>query len=167
MTKGTRVWLSLGSNVDREHYIRVAIAALRAQFGELVVSPVYDSAAVGFDGNPFLNLVVGIETGMPLGALARWLRALEEANGRAREPGRKFSDRTLDIDILTYGDASGLVDGVELPRDEVTKHAFVLRPLVDVAAEEKHPVLGVTYRELLMQKDFSGQPLVQVAFPLG
>lgn len=158
----TRVWLSLGSNVDRERHIGAALAALRGQFGALVVSPVYDCGAVGFAGDPFLNLVVGIDTAWSVGELAAWLRALEEANGRVREPGRRFNDRTLDIDILTYGDATGVIDGVELPRGEILRHAFVLRPLADVAPEELHPVLRVGYRELLARKDFSGQPMVRV-----
>lgn len=162
----TRVWLSLGSNVDRERHIRAGIAALRARYGTLVVSPVYDSAAVGFTGNAFINLVVGIDTAEPVGELAAWLRALEEANGRTRSAGRKFNDRTLDIDILTYGDAAGEIDGIVLPRDEVTKHAFVLRPLADVAPDERHPVLGLTWRELLATKDFSAQPLARIEFPL-
>lgn len=158
----TRVWLSLGSNVDRERHIAAALTALRARFGALVVSPVYDCGAVGFAGDPFLNLVVGIDTGLSVGELAAWLRALEEANGRVREPGRRFNDRTLDIDILTWGDATGVVDGVELPRGEILKHAFVLRPLADVAPEELHPVLRESYRELLARKDFSGQPMTRV-----
>lgn len=158
----TRVWLSLGSNVDRERHIRAALAALRGQFGVLVVSPVYDCGAVGFAGDPFLNLVVGIDTALPVGELAAWLRALEEANGRVREPGRRFNDRTLDIDILTYGDVAGMIDAVELPRGEILKHAFVLRPLADVAPEELHPVLRVSYRELLARKDFSGQLMARV-----
>lgn len=158
----TRVWLSLGSNVDRERHIAAALAALREQFGALVVSPVYDCGAVGFSGDPFLNLVVGIDTALPVGELAAWLRALEQANGRVREPGRRFNDRTLDIDILTCGEAAGVVDGVELPRGEILKHAFVLRPLADVAPDELHPVLRVSYRELLAQKDFSGQAMMRV-----
>lgn len=155
----TRVWLSLGSNVDRERHIRAALAALRTRFGETVVSPVYDCAAVGFDGNPFLNLVAGIDTDLSVGALAAWLRALEEANGRVREAGRRYNDRTLDIDILTFGAQCGTIDGVTLPRGEIVKHAFVLRPLVDVAGDETHPALGITYRDLLAQKDFSAQPM--------
>lgn len=160
----TRVWLGVGSNVDRERHIRSAINALRERFGELAVSPVYDSAAVGFDGQPFLNLVVGIDTDLPVGELAQWLRALEAANGRTRETGTAFNDRTLDIDILTFGDTVGVVDGVALPRDEIVRHAFVLRPLVDVAPDERHPQLGLRYRELLARSDFAAQALRVVPF---
>jgi 2-amino-4-hydroxy-6-hydroxymethyldihydropteridine diphosphokinase len=160
----TRAWLSLGSNVEREQHIRAALRALRQHFGEIVVSPVYDSAAVGFSGTAFLNLVVGIDTALTVGDLSAWLRALEDANGRVREQGRQFNDRTLDIDILTYGAATGVHDGIELPRAEIVRHAFVLRPLVDVAGSELHPALGVAYRDILARGDFSAQPLAVIAF---
>lgn len=160
----TRVWLSLGSNMDREKHIGAALDALADCFGTLVISPVYDSASVGFDGNPFLNLVVGIDTDWPVGRLAGWLRALEEANGRRREQGRKYNDRTLDIDILTHGTTYGTVDAVALPRGEIVRHAFVLRPLADVAPTELHPAMGVTYGDLLRKKDFSAQLLRAVPF---
>lgn len=161
----TRAWLSLGSNVERERHIRAALDALADRFGTLAISPVYDSASVGFSGNPFLNLVVGIDTGLGVGELAEWLRALEAANGRRRELGRQYNDRTLDIDILTYGDRHGVIDGIALPRAEVLKHAFVLRPLADVAPDEPHPLLGRTWRDLLAERDFSGQALVAIPFP--
>ena len=161
----TRAWLSLGSNVDREKHIRAALDALADRFGEIVVSPVYDSASVGFSGNPFLNLVVGIDTELPVGELSAWLRSLEDANGRVRTQGRQYNDRTLDIDILTWGDTNGTIDGIALPRAEIVKHAFVLRPLADVAPDERHPALGVTYRELLAAKDFSAQALHAIPFP--
>lgn len=64
-----RAWLSLGSNIDREKNIRSAIAALEKVFGRLFVSPVYESEAVGFEGDPFLNLVVGLDTDLPRGRL--------------------------------------------------------------------------------------------------
>lgn len=160
----TRVWLSLGSNVDREKHIRAALDALADRFGDIIISPVYDSASVGFDGSPFLNLVVGIDTDLPVRALVEWLQALEAANGRRRELGRQYNDRTLDLDILTWGDACGVVDGVTLPRAEVVKHAFVLRPLADVAGDERHPATGRTYRELLAAKDFSAQALHAIPF---
>lgn len=154
-----RAWLSLGSNVEREQHIRAALDALAGRFGELVISPVYDSASVGFVGSPFLNLVVGIDTDMSVGALSAWLRALEDANGRVRTQGRQYNDRTLDIDILTFGDVQGVVDGVALPRAEIVKHAFVLRPLADVAPDECHPAFGVSWRELLAARDFNFQAL--------
>lgn len=159
----TRVYLSFGSNIDREHNIRSGLDALARHFPQLVLSPVYESSAVGFDGEAFLNLVVAIDTELSVGELSAMLRAIEADHGRTRGE-KKFASRTLDIDILTYGDAVGVIDGVELPRDEILKHAFVLKPLVDIAAEEKHPLLKKSYAELLAGKDFSSQSLWKVSF---
>jgi len=153
-----RVWVSIGSNIDRERHIRAALQHLREAFGELVVSPVYESAAVGFDGAPFFNLVAGFFNNAPATELAVRLRAIEEAHGRLRD-GPKFSSRTLDIDLLTWGDAVVRAGKLELPRDEILKYAFVLRPLADVAPEERHPVAGRSYRELWQAFDQAAQPL--------
>ena len=158
-----RVYLSLGSNIDRERHLRAACVALRAAYGELVLSSVYESEAVGFDGDHFLNLVIGIDSSLSVGTLAAQLRAIEEANGRSRI-GPKFSARTLDIDILTYGDASGIVDGVQLPRDEVLKNAFVLQPLAEVAGADRHPTTGKTYAEHWASYDKSRQQLWIIPF---
>ena len=141
------VWLSLGSNIDRERMILAAVTALREQFGELVLSPVYETPAEGFVGEPFYNLIVGIDTDMPLLQLHRVLKAIEDQHGRLRDAA-KFGSRTLDIDVLTYADRVTDEGGKQIPRDEILKYAFVLKPLVDVAADELHPALQVTYAEL-------------------
>lgn len=142
----TSVYLSIGSNVDRERHIQAALDGLAQLFGALVISSVYESEAVGFDGEPFYNLVVGIETSLPVGQLSRSLKDLEDANGRLRDVPR-FSARTLDLDILTYGDAVGDHDGVSLPRGEILKNAFVLRPLAEIAGDEVHPQTGERYAD--------------------
>ncbi len=153
-----RLWLSLGSNIDRETSLRAALDALRERFGELVVSPIYESEAVGFDGEPFHNLVVGIDSEEPLGVLNEWMHALEAANGRVRGENR-FAARTLDVDILTWGHAVGEFDGVRVPRDEILEYAFVLGPLSDVAPDERHPLNGRRYAELWGEFDQEGQPM--------
>jgi 2-amino-4-hydroxy-6-hydroxymethyldihydropteridine diphosphokinase len=142
-----RCWISVGSNVDRERSIRGALRDLRATYGDLAVSPVYETEAVGFEGDAFLNLVVGITTDRPVGDINRRLREIEDAHGRERGPNR-FAPRTLDLDLLTYGDQVGRIDGYELPRGEILDYAFVLGPLADVAPGERHPVDGRTYAEL-------------------
>jgi len=159
----TRVYLSFGSNIDREHNICSGLDALARHFPQLLLSPVYESAAVGFDGEPFLNLVVAIDTELSVGELSALLRAIEADHGRTRGE-KKFASRTLDIDILTYGDAVGVIDAVEVPRDEILKHAFVLKPLADIAPDEKHPLLKKSYAGLLATRDFSSQSLWQVPF---
>ena len=159
----TRVYLGVGSNIERERYITAGLDALEGLFGPLALSPVYDSAAIGFEGQPFLNLVAGVDTALDVGDLARRLRHLEFEHGRPPNASR-FSARQLDIDILTYGDASGLIEGVELPRGEILENAFVLCPLADLAPDDIHPVAGRTYRELWQDYDKSSQALVRVEF---
>lgn len=160
----TQVYLSLGSNIDREHNIRSGLDALEAAFGELEISPVYESEAVGFDGDAFYNLVVGLKTSLSVGELTAILKGMEKDHGRVRGE-KKFSSRTLDIDILTHGDSVGIIDGVQLPRDEILKHAFVLLPLVDLAPEGIHPETGDTYQTILDKANFDSQKLWVVEFP--
>ena len=142
-----RVWVSIGSNIEREKHVCAALRALRETFGELEVSPVYETPAEGFDGDPFYNLVVGFDTDLPAARLHSVLRGIEDANGRQRG-AEKFSPRTLDIDALTYGDEVTDAGGKHLPREEITRYAFVLKPLADVAGGQLHPELGASYASL-------------------
>jgi 2-amino-4-hydroxy-6-hydroxymethyldihydropteridine diphosphokinase len=144
-----RAWLSLGSNQDPQRHLAAAIAELRARFGALILSPTYESAAVGFDGPPFWNLAAGLDPGdLDPVALDAWLHALEDRQGRRREVPR-FSSRTLDVDLLLYGDRVLRGPGnLQLPRPELAEQAFVLRPMVDIAAELLHPTLGRTLADL-------------------
>jgi len=162
MADQVSVYISIGSNIDRERYMRASLDALAGWFGEIEVSPVYESEAVGFDGSPFLNLVVGIKTHLSVGELSKHFKQLEAENGRRRD-APKFSARTLDLDILTYGEAVGRMDGVELPRGEILRNAFVLRPLADIAPNVKHPVCRKRYFEL-WQAYNTGQKLWPVDF---
>ena len=139
----TAVFLGVGSNIERERYIVAGLDALQGMFGEFAHSSVYDSEAVGFHGQPFLNLAVAVDTELDVGSLARRLRHIEYEHGRPPNASR-FSARQLDIDILTYDDVVGVVEGVELPRGEILENAFVLRPLAELAPRGVHPVLGQT-----------------------
>lgn len=159
----SRVYLSLGSNIDSHANIRAGLDDLARELGHIDLSPVYESRAVGFDGGNFLNLVAGFDSDRRVAELADICHRIEAAHGRLRG-AKKFASRTLDIDILTHGDAVGCVDGVMLPRAEILKYAFVLQPLADLAGDERHPGLQQTYRELLAKADFSAQPLWQVPF---
>lgn len=141
-----RAYLSLGSNIDPERHLRAALDELRAEFGDLIVSPVYRTAAVGFDGPDFLNLAVGLDTEHDPVALDDWLHALEDRHGRRRDVAR-FSDRTLDIDIVLYDDLVQPGPGLELPRKELDQ-AFVLKPLADIAPAVRDPLSGRTLAEL-------------------
>ena len=141
------VLLSLGSNVEPERHLRAALDELRARFGEVVVSPAYRTAAVGFDGAPFVNNAAMLHTSEPLDALEAWLHALEDRHGRDRS-GPRLSDRTLDVDVVFLGDAIVRDGGrVRLPRAEL-KHAFVLKPLADIAPGFVDPLSGRTLADL-------------------
>lgn len=162
MNDPVHVFIGVGSNVDRERHIRAGLDDLAREFGELKVSPVYESEAVGFNGSPFLNLVVGVHTDKSVAELSHCLKAIESDNGR-KANARRFSPRTLDLDILTYGALDAPRDGVEIPREEILLNAFVLRPLADLAGDCRHPVDGRTYREL-WQSYRSDQKLWPVDF---
>lgn len=142
----TTVYLGLGSNQDAENHIRAGIRALYQRFDKTAISPIYRSEAVGFEGRDFLNCAARIETDLSPVELKAWLTQLEDAYGRNRDQP-KFSDRTLDIDILLHGDTVGDFDGLTLPRDEILKYAHVLKPLADLAPQLKHPETGRTFAE--------------------
>ena len=142
-----RVYVGLGSNQDRDNKIKLAVAALRDQFGRIELSPVYDSAAVGFDGSNFLNLVAGIDTDLTVEAVTTIFHDIEDKLGRDRTLP-KFASRPIDLDILTYDDLILDVPGIRIPRPEILENAFVLKPLQDIAPDRLHPEAGETYAAL-------------------
>lgn len=158
-----RVLLSLGSNINREQNISGGLQALRAHFTDVQCSPVYESESVGFEGDAFYNLVALIHTDKTVAELLTLLHDIEDRYGRVRG-GERFSSRTLDIDILTYDQQTGVVDGVRLPRDEILKNAFVLLPMADLVPDELHPSENKSYRELWQMFDKNKQKLWQVEF---
>ena len=161
--KMAQVFLGIGSNIERERYITAGLEALHALFRGLALSSVYDSAALGFTGQPFLNLVAEVHTDIVLAELAAQLRHIEVEHGRPANATR-FSARHLDIDILTYGDAVGIYSGVQLPRDEILENAFVLCPLAELSPATLHPVVQRSYLSLWQSYDQSSQPLSRVNF---
>jgi len=157
------IHVGVGSNVKREHNIRSGVNALHERFRKVEMSTVYESAAVGFDGAPFYNLVVRFETELSIDALAVTLRQIEDAHYRDRTLS-SFGPRTLDIDLLLYDDEVLHQGKLQLPRDEIEKNAFVLRPLAELSGELIHPVSGESLAAMWQQFDHTLQPLTAVEF---
>ena len=157
-----RGYISIGSNIDKEIHIPASLQALEKQFGKLVLSSIYESEPVGFSGAMFHNLIVRFESDLDVKAVAKQLRQIELDNGRTRE-SQKFSSRTLDLDLILYGDLI-LSDGrLQIPRDEIERYAFVLEPLAEIAPLEVHPLSGISYGQLW--ENFDKRHLKQTQIP--
>ncbi|MGH8420217.1 MAG: 2-amino-4-hydroxy-6-hydroxymethyldihydropteridine diphosphokinase [Pseudomonas sp.] len=141
----TRIFLGLGSNIDRHRHLCAGLEALAGFLTDMSCSPVFESHPVGIKSGPFINLVVSALTDLPLIELDRRLKFIEADNGRYA-PDRK--GLPLDIDVLLYGDQVGNFDGLILPRAEILKNAFVLWPLSLIAPDKLHPDVGVTFAGL-------------------
>lgn len=158
-----KIYISIGSNIDAENNIRLAVRALQDHYGKLILSSVYESESIGFDGDNFLNLVASLKTDEDVFAVAVALRKIEDENGRDRS-GPRFSSRVVDLDLLLYDDLI-LHDGnLELPRDEITKNAFVLLPLEEIAPQLIHPETGKTMCDHWLNFDKESQKLWAIDF---
>ena len=155
--------LSLGSNLEPRINIPLAVESLRRKFGKLSLSRVYESEAIGFKGDNFLNLVASVECNVPLGEIQSYLKLLEDLMGRDRDMPR-FSDRVIDIDILLYGDSEGEECGLSLPRSEILSSAFVLCPLAELHPKLKYCPLNLSFEELWDNFDKTEQKLWAIDF---
>lgn len=160
------VYISLGSNIDREALTRAGVHALRQHYGELLLSSVYESEAVGFDGENFYNMVIALQTDDSVLQVAQALRQIEDEHGRDRT-GPRFSSRTLDLDLLLYDDLIIDEDKLQIPRDEILQRAFVLWPMAEVAADLVHPQVNKTYGELWDEFDQNSEKLEPIEFDFG
>jgi len=143
----SKVYISIGSNIDKDKNILASLQALEEHFGMLTISSIYESEPVGFTGDTFYNLVVGFNSELAVKEVSKLLRQIELDNGRTRD-SQKFSARTLDLDLILYDDLI-LNDGrLQIPRDEIERYAFVLEPLAEIAPTLKHPVSHLSYAEL-------------------
>jgi 2-amino-4-hydroxy-6-hydroxymethyldihydropteridine diphosphokinase len=160
-----RVYISIGSNIEPLHYIRAGLTDLQHQFGPLILSSVYESQAVGFEGNNFYNLVAGFDTVLTIYQVVDRLRYVEQQNGRQRH-GKRFSARTLDLDLLLYDDLILTADNLEVPRNEITQYAFVLLPLAEIAPTIRHPLTGQRYIDMAKQFNDPAQLLWRIDIEL-
>jgi 2-amino-4-hydroxy-6-hydroxymethyldihydropteridine diphosphokinase len=158
-----QVYVSIGSNIDRERNIALALQRLADDYGPLQQSSVYESAAVGFDSAPFYNLVVGFNTSVQPHELQEQLHAIETACGRERSGA--MTARSMDLDLLIYDDLV-MDDGhLVLPREDITRYAFVLYPLAEIAPDARHPVSGERYADMWSAFDDSEQALTRIDWP--
>ena len=145
-------FISIGSNIDKEIHIPSSLNALKKQFGKLVISSLYETEAVGFEGDDFHNLIVQFDAICEAKAVAKLLRQIELDHGRTRD-SRKYAARTLDLDLILYGDQI-ISDGrLQIPRDEIERYAFVLEPLAEIAPDFLHPISHKSYAQLWSEFD--------------
>lgn len=157
------IYISIGSNIERERHIRAALIELRAQFSNLQCSSVYESEPVGFQGDNFYNAVVAADTEKTVREVAQFLAAIEAQHGRVRA-GTRFTARTLDLDLLLYDDFVVQEHDIKLPRAEILKNAFVLCPLAEIAPDAQHPLVQRSYAELWRDFPHAEQRLWPVEF---
>jgi len=148
------IYLGLGSNIRPEENLSLGVRELRRKYGELDVSSVYRSAAIGFDGDDFLNLVVGLQSDDTAAEILDEIERLHNLAGRDRR-GKKWGPRPLDIDLLLYNDLVTDECPLRVPRSDVLNYSFVLRPLAELAPELVHPVTGKTM--LLHWQEFDAE----------
>lgn len=160
----TRGYISIGSNIDKDKHIPASLRVLEQVFGKLTISSIYESEPVGFTGDAFYNLVVGFDSDLEVKAVAKQLRQIELDNGRTRD-SRKFAARTLDLDLILYGNLIVNDGRLQIPRDEIEHYAFVLEPLAEIAPTLKHPVSHISYAELWGQFDKTEAKQKRVAPP--
>lgn len=162
----TIAYLCLGSNIQPEENIRFAVAHLHRNFVDLRMSNIYKSSAVGFVGDDFLNLAVAVRTDYTLDQLLAYTDALEQEAGRVRLRRGRYDSRTLDVDVVMYGDLIGQHLGREWPSDDIEKDAHVLLPLSEIAGCERHPVTGLEFEQLWQNFDQGQQTLERVDIAL-
>ena len=157
-------YIGVGTNIEHKKHARAAIYELASLDVNRVVSPIYECAAVGFSSQQnFYNFVIRIDTSLGLEDLAKILRQVEIKWGRA-ENAQKYQDRTLDLDIVLFGDV--ISEQPELPRSDVFKYPFVIKPLFDLKPDLIIPGDGRTIADLYQMHKAACDALTPVSFTL-
>lgn len=160
------VYVAAGSNVDAERNLRLAAAELRREFGDVRFSAAYRNTAVGFEGEDFINFVAGFSTRLGVHDVVARLQRIEGLCGRARD-APKWAPRSMDLDILLYGDRVGDEPGLVLPRPDLLRRAYMLGPMAELAPALRHPTRGLPMLELWEAFDRGGHPMTPVELGLG
>jgi len=144
-----QVFVSIGSNIDPKENIKIAKGYLDKLF-DCIFSRLYETKAQGFEGNKFINCVVGFETSLLVYELQRHLKQIELKMGRT-EDQKGMSNRVIDLDIILYGDHILEENNFDIPSKDIENYLFVLEPLSEIAGELLHPVSKIPFSELLKQ----------------
>ena len=158
------VYVAAGSNVEPERNLARALDEIEQQFGELAISPAYRNPPVGFAGEDFINLVVGFRTDDSPAQVKENLERIETSCGRPRN-APKWAPRAMDLDILMYDQLVSDAPGLILPRPDLLRRAYMLKPLADLAPQLLHPTKKQTIGELWAQFPAGDQPFVEVTIP--
>jgi 2-amino-4-hydroxy-6-hydroxymethyldihydropteridine diphosphokinase len=156
------VYVAAGSNVRPREHLRRAIGLMRKAWPDLRVSGAYRNKAVGFEGADFINLVAGFVTDQSLAEVLAELHRIEEACGRPRN-APKWAPRSMDLDVLLYGDTVGEFPGAVLPRGDLLRRPYMLGPAAEIAPSFVHPTEGVSLGELWSEFDTEGHEMWPVS----
>jgi 2-amino-4-hydroxy-6-hydroxymethyldihydropteridine diphosphokinase len=145
------IYIGLGSNTgDRFNYLQSAVDAIHYEVGSVqAISNCYETPAMGFEGEAFLNACLEVRSNLSAELLLSKLLQIEEKYGRKRYEDGQYRARTLDLDILFFGDQSIETALLSVPHPRLSERLFVLQPLADINAEFIHPTSQKTIAQLL------------------
>ncbi len=146
------VSFSIGSNIDRERNVGLAVKALNIKFHPVRYSPIYETRAVGFNGNDFFNLVGQFQTSLTIQEIRAFFNGLETQSGRSSRH-QPFADRSLDLDLLLFDNLVYKDHQITLPHPDVLVYDFVLMPLSRLMPDFIHPETGQTLATLWTQRN--------------
>ncbi|MGH8141534.1 MAG: 2-amino-4-hydroxy-6-hydroxymethyldihydropteridine diphosphokinase [Steroidobacteraceae bacterium] len=141
------VFVAIGSNIDPAAHLLQAARALKQRFPDARFSGCYRNSAFGFEGDDFVNAVVGFDTELPIPQLLTVLRGIEALCGRGKADPR-WGPRAIDLDLLLYDRTVENGVGYTVPRPDLTKRAYMLGPLAELAPQWLYPPAGPTIGEL-------------------
>ena len=146
------ITISLGSNVNPSDNLKRAGDLIINKFNFIKSSKIYSSKSEGFEGEDFLNQVILCDTDLTFENVIKTLKGIEACMGRKKEK-KKFSDRLIDLDLLTFGEEIIKKNNQEVPHKDIEKYSFVLVPLAEICPRRIHPLNGLTFKEMLIEKN--------------